>query len=125
VTSKTGHELKKAENHITSKHLPEFTSSSEPPAGASGFRNKDATADGRDSADSTRPSGPGNGHVPPAPSSQIPGSDSKIAADLLVVEHMRLLGRLAHLFDRDRIEIGEKSFARLAHGRIDHPFEQH
>ena len=38
---------------------------------------------------------------------------------------MRLLGRLAHLFDRDRIEIGEKGFARPAHGRIDHPLEQH
>jgi hypothetical protein len=36
---------------------------------------------------------------------------------------MRLLGRLTHLFDRDRIEIGEKGFARLAHGRIDHPLE--
>src|SRR6202042_985428 len=56
---------------------------------------------------------------------QIPGSDSEIAADLLVVEHMRLLGRLAHLFDRDRIEIGEKGFARPAYRRIDHALEQH
>ena len=44
-----------------------------------------------------------NWPVPPTPSSRIPGSDSKLAADLLVVEHMRLLGRLAHLFDGDRI----------------------
>src|ERR1700727_158229 len=42
---------------------------------------------------------------------QIAESDGEIAADLLVVEHMRLLGRLAHLFDRDRVEIGEKGFA--------------
>jgi hypothetical protein len=28
--------------------------------------------------------------------------DSEIAADFLVVEHMRLLGGVAHLFDRDR-----------------------
>ena len=58
------------------------------------------------------------------PRPQIPGSDSELAADLLVVEHMRFLGRLAHLFDGDRIEIGEKGFARLAHGRIDHALEQ-
>ena len=44
--------------------------------------------------------------------------------DHLLVEHMGFLGRLAHLFDGDRIEIGEKGFARLAHGRIDHPLEQ-
>jgi hypothetical protein len=31
----------------------------------------------------------------------------------LVVEHMRLLGRFAHLFDRDRIEIGEKGSPAL------------
>jgi hypothetical protein len=37
---------------------------------------------------------------------------------------MRLLGRLAHLFDRDRVEIGEKRFAGPAHGRIDDPLEQ-
>src|SRR5208282_5648994 len=51
VTSKADHELKNAENPITSKHLHEFTSSSQPPARASGFRRKDATADRRDSAD--------------------------------------------------------------------------
>jgi len=33
----------------------------------------------------------------------------------------RLLGRLAHLFDRDRIEIGEERFTGPAHCRIDHP----
>ena len=38
---------------------------------------------------------------------------------------MRLIGRFAHLFDRDRIEIGEKGLARAAHGRIDDPLEQH
>jgi len=42
---------------------------------------------------------------------QIPASDSEIAADLLVVENVRLLGRLAHLFDRDRIQIGEEGFS--------------
>jgi hypothetical protein len=51
--------------------------------------------------------------------------DGEIAADLLVVEHMRLLGRLAHLFDRDRVEIAEKGFARPAHGRINSPLDQH
>jgi hypothetical protein len=56
---------------------------------------------------------------------QIPALDSEIAADFLVIEHMRLLGRLAHLFDRDRIEIGEKGFPRLAYGRIDHPLKEH
>ena len=56
---------------------------------------------------------------------QIPVSDGEIAADLLRVEHMRLLSRLAHLFDRDRIEIGEKGFARPAHGRIDYALKEH
>jgi hypothetical protein len=51
VTSKADHELKNAENPITSKHLHEFTSSSQPPASASGFRSIDATADRPDSAD--------------------------------------------------------------------------
>ena len=55
---------------------------------------------------------------------QIPASDHEIAADLLVVEYMGLFGRLTQLFDRDRIEIGEKGFARPAYGRIDHPLEQ-
>jgi hypothetical protein len=55
---------------------------------------------------------------------QIAASDSEIAADLLVVERMRFPGRLAHLLDRDRIEIGEEGFARAAHGWIDHPLEQ-
>ena len=36
-----------------------------------------------------------------------------------------VLGRLVHLFDRDRIEIGEKGFARRAYFWIDHPLEQH
>ena len=54
-----------------------------------------------------------------------PASDSKIAGGLFVVEHMRPLGRLAHLFDRDRIQIGEKGFARLAHRGINHALEQH
>jgi hypothetical protein len=48
-------------------------------------------------------------------------SDSEIAADLLVVEHVGLLSGLAHLFDRDRVEIGEKRLARPTYGRIDHP----
>jgi hypothetical protein len=52
-------------------------------------------------------------------------SDGEITADLLVVEHMRLLGGVAHLFDRDRVEIGEKGFAGPAHGRIDDPLEEH
>ena len=56
---------------------------------------------------------------------QIPASDAEVAADLLVVQHMRLLGGLAHLFDRDRIEIGEKGFTRPAYGRIDHPLKEH
>ena len=47
---------------------------------------------------------------------QIAASDDEIAADLLVVEHMRLLGRLAHLFSGHRIQVGEKGFARFAHG---------
>jgi hypothetical protein len=55
---------------------------------------------------------------------QIPGSGSKIGR-FLVIEHMRLLGCLAQLFDRDRIEIGAEGFARPAHGRIDHPLEQY
>jgi hypothetical protein len=33
-------------------------------------------------------------------------SDGNLAADFLVVEDMRLLGRLAHLFDGDLVEIG-------------------
>jgi hypothetical protein len=56
---------------------------------------------------------------------QIPASDGEIAAGFLVVEHMRLLGGVAHLFDRDRIEVGEKGFARPAYGRVDHPLKQH
>ena len=56
---------------------------------------------------------------------QIAVSDGEIAADLLVVEHVRLLGGVAHLFDRDRIEVGEKGFARPAYGRINHPLKQH
>jgi hypothetical protein len=54
-----------------------------------------------------------------------PASDSEIAADFLVVEHVRLFGGVAHLFDRDRVEIGEKGFARSAYSRIDHPLKQH
>jgi hypothetical protein len=38
---------------------------------------------------------------------------------------MRLLSCLAHLFDRDRIEIGEKGFARPAHGRIDYALKEY
>jgi hypothetical protein len=38
---------------------------------------------------------------------------------------MRLLGGVAHLFDRDRIEIAEKGFARPAQGRINSPLDQH
>ena len=56
---------------------------------------------------------------------QIAVSDGEIAADLLVIQHMRLLGRFAQLFNRDRIEIGEKGFARPAYGRINHPLKQH
>ena len=56
---------------------------------------------------------------------QIAVSDGEIAADFLVVEHVRLLGGVAHLFDRDRIEVGEKGFARPAYGRINHPLKQH
>ena len=52
-------------------------------------------------------------------------SDSEIAADLLVVEHVGLLSGLAHLFDRDRVEIGEKRLARPTYGRIDHPLKEH
>jgi hypothetical protein len=51
-------------------------------------------------------------------------SEGEIAADLLVIEPMRFLGPLAPLFDRDRIKIREKGFARLAYGRIDDPFQQ-
>ena len=54
----------------------------------------------------------------------MPRLDSEIAGSLLVVEHMGFLGRLAHLFDGDRIEIAEKGFARLPHGRIDHPLSR-
>ena len=57
--------------------------------------------------------------------SKVAPLDSESAGDLLVVEHMRLLGRFAHLFDRDRIEIGEEGFAGSAHGRIDDPLKQH
>jgi hypothetical protein len=67
-------------------------------------------------------------HLPPSRASlfsKFAPLDSEIAADLLVVEHMRLLGRLAHLFDRDRIEIAKKGFARPAHGRINGPLDQH
>ena len=53
-----------------------------------------------------------------------PASDGKIADSLFVVEHMRPLGRLAHLFDRDGIQIGEKGFSRLAHGGINDALEQ-
>jgi hypothetical protein len=56
---------------------------------------------------------------------KIAVSDGEIATDLLVVEHMRLLGGVAHLFDRDRVEVGEKGFARPAYGRINHPLKQH
>ena len=56
---------------------------------------------------------------------QIAASDGEVAADFLVVEHVRLLGGVAHLFDRDRVEIGEKGFARPAYGRINHPLKQH
>ena len=59
------------------------------------------------------------------PLAKVAPLDSEIAADLLVVEYVRLLGRLAHLFDGDRVEIGEKGFARPSYGRIDHPLEQH
>jgi hypothetical protein len=55
---------------------------------------------------------------------QTTASDGEITADFLIVAHMRLLGGLAHLFDRDRIEIGEKGFARLAHGRIDNALKE-
>jgi hypothetical protein len=56
---------------------------------------------------------------------QTTALDSEIATNLLVVEHMQLLGGLAHLFDRYQIEIGKKSFASPAHRRIDDPLEQH
>jgi hypothetical protein len=56
---------------------------------------------------------------------QIMTSDGEIATNLLIVEHMQLLGGLAHLCDRDQIEIGKKSFASPAHGRIDDTLEQH
>jgi len=55
---------------------------------------------------------------------QIAVSDGEIATNLLIVEHMQLLGRLAHLFDRDQIEIGKKTFASPAHSRIDDPLKQ-
>src|ERR1700722_5458626 len=55
---------------------------------------------------------------PPLSSTKVASLDSEIAADLLVVKHMRLLSGLAHLLDCDRIEIAEKGFARPAHGRI-------
>src|ERR1700749_3550938 len=50
------------------------------------------------------------------------GSDGEL---VLVVEHVRLLSCLAHLLDRDRIEIGEKDFAGLAYCRINPSLEQH
>ena len=80
--------LLSAKPTITFQLVPSLTSVAGASAGLSVLR-----------APSTRSKWP----VPPTPSSQIPGSDSKLAADLLVVEHMRLLGRLAHLFDGDRI----------------------
>ena len=40
--------------------------------------------------------------------------DGEIATNLLIVEHTQLLGGLAHLCDCNRVEIGEKSFARAA-----------
>jgi Rrf2 family protein len=40
-------------------------------------------------------------------------------------EHVRLIGGVAHLFNRDRVEVGEKGFARPAYGRINHPLKQH
>ena len=55
---------------------------------------------------------------------QIAVSDGEIATNLLIVEHMQLLGSLAHLFDRDQIEIGKKTFASPAHSRIDDPLQQ-
>src|ERR1700684_2992226 len=58
-----------------------------------------------------------------APSSSVRLARSD--TDLLVVEHMRLLGRLAHLFDCDRIEIAEKGFARPGHGGLDDPLKEH
>jgi hypothetical protein len=54
----------------------------------------------------------------------MPGSNSEIGGRVLVVEYVGFLGRLAHLFDSDRIKIAEKGFARLAHGWIDHPLKQ-
>jgi hypothetical protein len=54
----------------------------------------------------------------PSPLIRFP-SDGEIPAYLLVVEHVRLFGCLTHLFDGDRIEIGEKGFARLTHGWLD------
>ena len=62
---------------------------------------------------------------PPFSSTKVAPLDSEIAADPLVVEHMRLLGGVAHLFDRDRVEVGEKGFGRPAYGRINHPLKQH
>jgi hypothetical protein len=49
---------------------------------------------------------------------------SSLAGEMLVVEHERLFGGVAHLFDRDRVEVGEKGLARPAYGRIDHTLEQ-
>jgi hypothetical protein len=54
---------------------------------------------------------------------QIAVSDGEITADFLVVEHMRPLGGVAHLFDRNRIEVGEKGFASPAYSRVDHPLK--
>jgi hypothetical protein len=63
--------------------------------------------------------------APPFSSTKVAPLDSEIAADFLVVEHMRLLGGVAHLFDRDRIEVGEEAFASPAYGRVNHPLKQH
>jgi hypothetical protein len=62
---------------------------------------------------------------PPFSSTKVAPLDNEIAADFLVVEHMRLFGGVAHLFDRDRIKVGEKGFARPAHGGLDDPLKQH
>ena len=101
--------LLSAKPTITFQLVPSLTSVAGASAGLSVLR-----------APSTRSKWP----VPPTPSPQIAVSDSEIAGDLLVVEHMRLVGRFAHLLDGDRIEVGEKGFARPAHSRVDHPLEQ-
>jgi hypothetical protein len=60
---------------------------------------------------------------PPFSPTKVAPLDSEIAADFLVVEHV--LGGVAHLFDRNRIEVGEKGFASPAYSRVDHPLKQH